>query len=73
MAARPPPQASGTPPADGLRPLGQAVEQFEQEYIRRALDRAGGHRGKAAALLGISRKSLWERLRDADRARDEDG
>jgi DNA-binding NtrC family response regulator len=54
-----------------LQPLGLAVEQFEQHYIRRALDQTGGHRGRAAALLGISRKSLWERLRDAARDRDE--
>jgi DNA-binding NtrC family response regulator len=56
----------GAPDAP-LLPLGEAVERFEQEYIRRALDRAGGHRGRAAAILGISRKSLWERLRDAAR------
>jgi DNA-binding NtrC family response regulator len=56
---------------DPLLPLGAAVEQFEQEYIRKALAKAGGHRGRAAALLGISRKSLWERLRDAARGSDE--
>ncbi len=50
----------------GLRPLGEAVEQFERQYIERALEQAEGHRGRAASLLGISRKSLWERLRDAE-------
>jgi len=49
-----------------LRPLGEAVEQFERQYIERALEHAEGHRGRAASLLGISRKSLWERLRDAE-------
>jgi DNA-binding NtrC family response regulator len=49
----------------GLAPLGEAVERFEEAYIRQALERTGGHRGRAASLLGISRKSLWERLRDA--------
>jgi two-component system, NtrC family, response regulator AtoC len=63
--------AGAARPADPLLPLGEAVEQFEQEYIRRALAKAGGHRGRAAALLGISRKSLWERLRDAARGSDE--
>jgi len=51
-----------------LRPLGEAVAAFERAYIQRALDQTGGHRTRAAALLGISRKSLWERLRDATRA-----
>jgi two-component system, NtrC family, response regulator AtoC len=52
----------------GLRPLGEALEQFERQYIERALEQAGGHRGRAASLLGISRKSLWERLRDVQAA-----
>ena len=51
-------------PKARTRPLGEAVEKFEREYIRRVLERTGGHRGRAAALLGISRKSLWERLRE---------
>jgi DNA-binding NtrC family response regulator len=68
--------ASGRPTAEsvapaGLQPLGRAVEQFEQQYIRRALEQTGGHRGRTAALLGISRKSLWERLRDAGRKPDD--
>jgi DNA-binding NtrC family response regulator len=46
-----------------LEPLAGALAQFERQYIRRALERTGGHRGKAAALLGISRKALWLRLR----------
>jgi DNA-binding NtrC family response regulator len=62
--------AESVPPA-GLQPLGRAVEQFEQQYIRRALEQTGGHRGRTAALLGISRKSLWERLRDAERKPDD--
>jgi DNA-binding NtrC family response regulator len=66
MVARSPaaPEGIGDP---GILPLGEAVERFEQEYIRKALERAGGHRGRTAAALGISRKSLWERLRDAAR------
>lgn len=50
----------------GVRPLAEAVEQFERQYIERALEQVEGHRGRAASLLGISRKSLWERLRDAE-------
>jgi DNA-binding NtrC family response regulator len=56
----------GTPerPADGIEPLSRAVGEFERQYVRRVLERVGGHRGRAASLLGISRKSLWQRLRD---------
>jgi DNA-binding NtrC family response regulator len=46
-----------------VEPLASAVARFERQYIRRVLERAGGHRARAAALLGISRKALWLRLR----------
>jgi transcriptional regulator with PAS, ATPase and Fis domain len=46
-----------------VEPLASALAQFEREYIRRILERTGGHRGRAAVLLGISRKALWLRLR----------
>ena len=41
-------------------------------HLRRAVAAAGGKRVKAAELLGISRKSLWEKLRlyDLDDAAD---
>jgi two-component system response regulator AtoC len=52
------------PPDEGqVEPLASAITRFERQYIRRVLDRTGGHRGRAAALLGISRKALWLRLR----------
>lgn len=59
-APRPPAAAAGGP----LQPLGAAVDQFEREYIQRALEKSGGHKGRAAQALGISRKNLWEKLRD---------
>jgi DNA-binding NtrC family response regulator len=70
--ASPSAAAASAATADALRPLGDVVHEFEQEYIRRALEKTGGHRGRAAALLGISRKSLWERLRDATSGSGED-
>jgi DNA-binding NtrC family response regulator len=45
------------------RSLSEAVHEFEREYVRRALQQVKGRRTQAAQLLGISRKSLWERLR----------
>ncbi len=51
----------------GLQPLAMAVAAFEREYVRRALDAAGGNKTRAAQLLGISRKHLWEKLRRLER------
>ncbi len=47
--------------ASGPRP--QTLAQTEEQQIRRALAYTRGHQGRAAKLLGISRKSLWERRR----------
>ena len=53
-----------TPPPGGPhRRLAEAMGEFEREYLRRTLERTAGRRAEAARLLGISRKSLWERLR----------
>ncbi len=35
----------------------------EEQRILRALERAGGHRGRAAASLGMSRSTLWRKIR----------
>ncbi len=47
------------PGTRGERP--RTLDEIEVEEIRRALAYARGHQGYAAELLGISRKSLWER------------
>lgn len=39
-----------------------AVSNFERGYIAQVLSRHGGQRIRAAEHLGISRKSLWEKL-----------
>jgi len=51
-------------PAPTTATLDEMVGQFERQYIRQVLEKVGGHRAQAAALLGISRKSLWQKLRD---------
>jgi two-component system, NtrC family, response regulator AtoC len=61
--------AASLPP---LRPLSLAIKDFERDYLSRAVRAAGGRRGRAAELLGISRKSLWEKLRAYGIAADED-
>ncbi len=51
--------------ADGaeIKPLGEAVIEFEREYIGKVLKSTGSHRQKTADLLGISRKTLWEKMK----------
>ncbi len=39
------------------------LEIVEKEEIQRALRYTRGHQGRAAELLGISRKTLWEKRR----------
>ncbi|NOY93433.1 MAG: sigma-54-dependent Fis family transcriptional regulator [Deltaproteobacteria bacterium] len=46
-----------------VRPLSVAMKEFEREYLLRTLEAAKGKRAQAAELLGISRKNLWEKLR----------
>ena len=36
----------------------------ERAHLKRVLRGVGGHRTKAASVLGISRKVLWEKLKD---------
>jgi DNA-binding NtrC family response regulator len=43
--------------------LAEATATFERSFLLRTLRSVGGARGVAAARLGISRKSLWEKLR----------
>jgi DNA-binding NtrC family response regulator len=40
------------------------VTQAEEQYIRYILKLTGGHKGQAAKLLGISRKNLWEKMKE---------
>jgi DNA-binding NtrC family response regulator len=50
-------------PSAPVRSLHQAVEEAETEAIRAALSATRGRRAEAAELLGISRKTLWEKIR----------
>jgi two-component system, NtrC family, response regulator AtoC len=63
LATGGPGSAVEIPPADRIVPLKEAVRRYEREYIERTLKAAGGSRHRAAALLGIGRKALWERLK----------
>jgi len=49
---------------DEVRPLREVLREHEITHIKMALEQTGGHRTHTAKLLGISRKVLWEKLRD---------
>jgi len=44
-------------------PMQKAVLSAETEAIRAALTATQGRRAEAAELLGISRKTLWEKIK----------
>ncbi len=48
---------------DGDRPLSEATAQFQIEYIRRAVERAGGNMSQAAEQLGLHRSNLYRKMR----------
>lgn len=52
------------PPCPGRRGgRPESLQEVEKRQILRALAYTRGHQGKAAELLGISRKTLWEKRR----------
>jgi DNA-binding NtrC family response regulator len=57
--------AEGTPP---VKTLGEVVAdvsgQAERRMIERALEATGGNRTRAAMILGISRKTLFNKMRE---------
>lgn len=50
--------------AEPLPPLREVLRRAEQAHIARALEQTGGHRSQTAELLGISRKVLWEKIKE---------
>ena len=56
---------AGAAPADGSA-TPTALRDVEKQQIINALEQTGWHRGKTAALLGISPSTLYRRLRDYD-------
>jgi DNA-binding NtrC family response regulator len=51
-------------PPTALRSLREVLVEAEREHLKTVLRGVGGHRTKAASVLGISRKVLWEKLKD---------
>lgn len=46
-----------------MRKLREILKEPEEDAIIEALNEAGGHYGKAARLLGISRSGLYLRIK----------
>ena len=59
------PKVGSTPASDRgeIAPLHLMVEEVERTHIRRALTRCESSVSKTAELLGISRKTLWEKMK----------
>jgi DNA-binding NtrC family response regulator len=51
-------------PPTALRSLREVMVEAERQHLEHVLKAVGGHRTKAASVLGISRKVLWEKLKD---------
>lgn len=56
------PELRGEPPPTSGEP--QTVEEIEKKQLLDALRKTGGRKGEAAELLGISRSTLWRRMRE---------
>ncbi|MCB9595025.1 MAG: sigma-54-dependent Fis family transcriptional regulator [Sandaracinaceae bacterium] len=63
---RQPRRTSSPAPAAAGETLGDRREEAERAAIRDALDRAAGNRTKAARLLGISRRTLYNKLAEME-------
>jgi two-component system response regulator HydG len=56
-------RAPALPATDAAAPTLPSLRDVERSYIALVLERTGGSRTETARILGISRKSLWERCR----------
>jgi DNA-binding NtrC family response regulator len=63
-----PPSAPPPKPDDGVDPaslesLDAVVKRVERDYLLRVLRAVGGNRTRAAKILSLSRKGLWQKLK----------
>jgi DNA-binding NtrC family response regulator len=65
-------QPAKASPASGELPDGLTLEALEDRYIRQVLAHCKGHRARAAARLGISVKTLYNKI-GPERPREKDG
>lgn len=60
VSTHPPPRPPAAPP---IHERGVTLEDLERNRIIRAMEQAGGRKGEAAEILGISRSTLWRKLK----------
>jgi hypothetical protein len=60
----PAPPRSEPPPNAIVIPLGTTIQEAEKALILRTLEHVGGNKQKAARVLGISRRCLYNRLEE---------
>lgn len=58
----PEPEGSGAGPDVPVETV-PTIRAMERELIAKALRLTGGHRGRAAAMLGISERNLYRKIR----------
>jgi DNA-binding NtrC family response regulator len=56
-------EAAPPPSREDAGPL-PTLQEMERAHIERALHASGGHRGKAAGMLGISERSLYRKIEE---------
>ena len=49
--------------APASRPLAEYLMDCERDYLRMVLEHHDGHMAHSAEALGITRKTLWEKMR----------
>jgi two-component system response regulator AtoC len=59
---RPPPDLRGELGFDPAKSLEMELRDFERQCVQETLERFGGHQGKAAEHMGISRRTLTNKL-----------
>jgi two-component system response regulator AtoC len=57
-----PARLTGVPEEEGSLLLSRVAADAEKNHILSVLRTTGGVKSKAAELLGISRKNLWEKM-----------
>ncbi len=68
----PPPAPPSTPP-ETSKSLQSELRSFERQCLMETLDRFGGHQGKTAEHLGISRRTLTNKLNELELPRPRKG
>ena len=59
-----PPEIARRPDGEGIRvALGRPLEEVERDYLLATLRRFGGNRSRTAEALGVSQKTLYNKLR----------